>query len=275
MTQSEIDERQLSKLIQELSRPVKSLDWREFHFFKEQGLSKRDLITIRVCLDYELARESSRVRAFVKQLSQGQRRQLLEPQRLDSRYVPVRSSDEPEQPNVPKWSDVTNSSEALDLVVPAACIAASWFPQPWLCGLMNERRLIVKQLQSVYSMRPLSVFEFPLEEETAKLLTSSAQADGNTTLHVIAINREQTRATLLKAFKVWLGRENIKGGASQQGRHKFTAALSDLGCYRLMTKLDSQARAHAMNTWGFRRSIPKLSEGKARAAKRLDRLGYV
>jgi hypothetical protein len=107
-------------------------------------------------------------------------------------------------------------------------------------------------------------------------LRFSAHGDGSTTLHVVAINREQTRGALRKAFDAWLDRQRgFSGSKSRQGKNKFTAALSDLGCYRLMTKLNSQARAHAMDLWGFKRSVPKLSEGKARAAKRLQQLGYI
>jgi hypothetical protein len=266
ITQGELDEARLSALIKGLSRPIKTLDWREFHFFKAQGLSKTDLLEIRICLDYELARESARVRSFVKKLSQDRRQHMLRPDGLNSRYVPVWSDD----------ADVETSQEVRDLVLPAACVAASWFPKPWLCAEGNERRSIVKQLAPVYSTRPLAVFEFPLDNETAELLRFSAQSDGSTTLHVVAINREQTRGALRKAFDAWLDQQRgFSGTMSRQGKNKFTAELSDLGCYRLMTKLNSQARAHAMDLSGFKRSVPKLSEGKARAAKRLQQLGYI
>jgi hypothetical protein len=252
-----------------LRRPIKTLDWREFHFFKAQGLSKTDLVAIRICLDYELARESVRVRSFVKRLSQDRRQQMLQPHRLNARYVPVRFSDDP------KWSDVETRQEALDLYVPVACVAASWFPNPWLCGEGTERRSIVKRLARVYSTRPLVVEDFPLDNETSKLLLSSAKSEGST-LHVIVINREQTRGGVRKAFDAWLDRQgDFSGSMSRQGKNKYTAELSDLGCYRLMTKLNSQARAHAMDLCGFKRSVPKLSEGKARAAKRLQELGYI
>lgn len=265
----DIDEARLARLVNGLSRSIKSLDWREFHFFKEQGLSKTDHVAIRTCLDYELARESSRVRGIIQTLSQERRQQILEgARRHNSRYLAIRFSDEPSDPNFPKWADVQNSTQAESLPpVPAACVAASWFPAPWLCGPVDERRSIVKRLTPVYAMRPLTVFEYPLEKERANLLVLSAQTDGNTSLHVIAINREQTRASLLKAFNVWLDRQNdITGCTSRQGKNKFAAALSDLGCYRLMTNLDSQARSHAMNLSGFRRSNPKLSESKGHEA---------
>ena len=280
--QGELDKAPLSALnalIEGLSRPMKVLDWREFHFFKAQGLSKTDLVAIRICLDYELARESAHVRSFVKKLSQGRRQQMLQPHRLNSRYVSVRASDEEEKEGFTTWrdGDLKTFNEALNLpAIPAACIAASWFPKPWLCGEGGERRSIVERLAPVYSTRPLAVFEFPLDNETAELLRFSAQSDGSTTLHVVAINREQTRGALRKAFDAWLDRQRgFSGSMSRQGKNKFTAALSDLGCYRLMTKFNSQARAHAMDVWGFKRSVPKLSEGKARAAKRLQQLGYI
>jgi hypothetical protein len=272
----DIDQTRLDSLIRGLGRPIKSLDWREFHFFKEQGLSKTDLTAIRVCHDYELARESSRVLAFVKQLSPDRRRQILEPQRVNSRYIAIRFSDEPPNPKIPAWSDVRTFSETQDLFVPAACVAASWFPRPWLCGSVADRRSIVKRLTAIYTVRSLPVFDFPVQEDMTNLLLCSAQRDGNTTLHVLAIDWEQTKSALLKAFEAWLEQQrDIKGSSSRQGKNKFASALSDLGCYRLMTKLEAQARAHAMNLCCFRRSIPKLSEAKTRTAKRLQRLGYI
>ena len=98
--QGELDEAPLSvldALIKGLSRPIKTLDWREFHFFKVQGLSKTDLVAIRICLDYELARESAHVRSLVKKLSLDRRQQMLQPHRLNSRYVSVRANDEEER----------------------------------------------------------------------------------------------------------------------------------------------------------------------------------
>jgi hypothetical protein len=208
-------------------------------------------------LDYELARESARVGTFIKKLSQYRRQQMLQPHRLHSRYV-LAWAEAPDHPPVP-----------------VACVAAPWFPKPWLCGEDSERRSIVKQLAPIYSTRPLVVEDFPLDNETSKLLLSSAQSEGST-LHVVVINREQTRGAVRKAFDAWLERQrDFSGSMSRQGENKFTAELSDLGCYRLMTKLNSQARAHAMDVWGFKRSLPKLSEGKARAAKRLQQLGYI
>ena len=280
-TQGELDKAPLSvlnALIKGLSHPIKTLDWREFHFFKAQGLSKTDLVAIRICLDYELARESARVCSFVKKLSQERRQQMLQPHRLNSRCVSVRASGEKEKEGFTTWrdGDLKTFKEALDLpAIPAACVAASWFPKPWLCGEGSERRSIVKQLAPIYSTRPLAVFEFPLDNETSKLLRCSAQSEGST-LHVIVINRKQTRGAVRKAFDAWLDRQgDFSGSMSRQGKNKFTAELSDLGCYRLMTKLNSQARAHAMDLCGFKRSLPKLSEGKARAAKRLQELGYI
>jgi hypothetical protein len=286
ITQGELDGAPLfalDALIKEVTRPVKTLDWREFHFFKAQGLSKTDSLATRICLDYEQARESACVRRFVKKLSQDRRQQMLQPRVPFSRYVSVRFSDETASRKVPKCSDVETEQEVLDLPpIPVACVAAPWFPEPWLFGEGSERRKIIKRLEPFYSTRPLAVFEFPLDEEDGKLLLQTAQGDGNTTLHVVAINRDQTKGALRKAFDAWLdrldresGKSGFSGTMSRQGKNKFTAALSDLGCYRLMKKLGPQARQDAMNESGFKRSIPKLSEGKARAAKRLQQLRYI
>jgi hypothetical protein len=283
ITQGELDGAPLSALdalIKGISRPIKTLDWREFHFFKAQGLSKTDSLATRICLDYEQARESACVRRFVKELSQDRRQQMLQPRVPFSRYVSVHFSDEADS------SDVETEQEVLDLPpIPVACVAAPWFPKPWLFGEGSERHKIIKRLVPFYSTRPLPVFEFPLDKEDGKLLLQTAQSDGNTTLHVVAINRDRTKGALRKAFDAWLdrldrldresGKSGFSGTMSRQGKNKFTAALSDLGCYRLMNKLDPQARQHAMNESGFKRSIPKLSEGKARAAKRLQQLRYI
>jgi hypothetical protein len=199
---------------------------------------------------------------------------MLQPRVVCSRYVSVRFSDEADS------SDVETEQEVLDLPpIPVACVAAPWFPEPWLFGEGSERRKIIKRLVPFYSTRPLPVFEFPLDKKDGKLLLQTAQSDGYTTLHVVAINRDQTRGALRKAFDAWLDRldreSGFSGTMSRQGKNKFIAALSDLGCYRLMKKLGPQARQHAMNESGFKRSIPKLSEGKARAAKRLQQLRYI
>jgi hypothetical protein len=201
---------------------------------------------------------------------------MLQPRVPFSRYVSVGFSDESDSRKVPKWSDVETEQEVLDLPpIPVACVAAPWFPEPWLFGEGSERREIIKRLEPFYSPRPLAVFEFPLEED-GKLLLQTAQSDGNTTLHVVAINRDRTKGALRKAFDAWLHRESgFSGTMSRQGKNKFIAALSDLGCYRLMKKLGPQARQHAMKESGFKRSTPKLSEGKARAAKRLQQLRYI
>jgi hypothetical protein len=157
----------------------------------------------------------------------------------------VRSfSDETDSRKVPKCSDVETEQEVLDLPpIPVACVAAPWFPEPWLFGEGSERREIIQRLEPFYSARPLAVFEFPLDAEDAELLLRSAQSDGNTTLHVVAIDRHQTKGASRKAFDAWLDRESgFSRTRSRQGKNKFTAALSDLGCYRLMKKLDPQAR---------------------------------
>jgi hypothetical protein len=48
----------------------------------------------------------------VKQLPQHRRKQILEANRLKSRYAPIRFSDEPGNPNVPAWSEAANGKEA-------------------------------------------------------------------------------------------------------------------------------------------------------------------
>jgi hypothetical protein len=225
----DIDEVRLTRLIDALSRPIKPLDWREFHFFKDLGLNRGDSIATRICLDYELARESLGVLRFVKVLSQQRRlEEVNAAKRFNSRYVPVRFGDAPTDPNIPKWADIDILEEGHSLWVPAACVSASWFPKPWLAGPLNERRSIVKQLTPVYAVRPITALPFPLEEQTANSLVLAARSDGNTTLHVIAVNGEQTRAALLKAFDSWLHRQkNITGKASRRGKDKFAAALTD------------------------------------------------
>jgi hypothetical protein len=125
--------------------------------------------------------------------------------------------------------------------------------------------------------RTLAVFDFPMkDQEKERGLIARAAEDGNTSLHVFAINRRQTKSTLIAAFKDWIEQQtDISGKESLRGRVKAVAALRDLGCYRLMTKLDALSRQVAMDEEGFKQSVPKLSEAKRRTQKRLRSMGYI
>lgn len=128
-----------------------------------------------------------------------------------------------------------------------------------------------------HTSRTLAVFDFPMkDQEKERMLIAKVAEDSNTTLHVFAINRRQTKSALIAAFKDWIEQQtDISGKESLRGRVKAVAALRDLGCYRLMTKLDALSRQVAMDEEGFKQSVPKLSEAKQRVHKRLRSMGYL
>jgi hypothetical protein len=265
----------VDKLISEISR-TDSLDWHEFNFFKGgAGLSRNDQLSIQVCLDYELAREWRRLVEWLKNCSEKQRQDVLSmPESRRYAAIPFASPFDP-----------------VDMPpVPTACIAAPWFPSPWLSGPARERENIVKKLAESYDSawwfancpgrygyhgQPLSVYDFPVDDQR-RLAAWTAEKNSGRTLHVFEINRKQTKSAIIAAFKQWIEwQPDISGKESLRGRVKAVAALRDLGCYRLMTKLDALSRQVAMDEAGFKQSVPKLSEAKRRTQKRLRSMGYI
>jgi hypothetical protein len=252
----------VDKLISRISRPD-SLDWREFDFFKEgAGLSRNDQLSIQVCLDYELAREWRLLVEWLKNCSEKQRQEVLSmPESRRDAAIPFDSPFDPvEMPPVP-----------------TACVAASWFPAPWLSGPARERDRIIKDLAEFYSPvsgvvgRGLKTFDFPMEDRLVEWVKKE-----NSTLHVFAINRGETKSAIIAAFTAWVKRQpDITGKESRRGRNKPISRLRDLGCWRLMTKLDPLSRQVLMDQEGFKQSVPKLSEAKQRTRKRLRSMGYI
>jgi hypothetical protein len=258
------------KLLSRIRR-TNSLDWREFNFFKtDSGLSRNDQLSIQVCLDYELARECELLVEWLARCSKKERQDTLSME--ESRRYAAFPFDVP--------------LEVFERYVPSACIAASWFPSPWLLGPAKDRENIVKKLAEFYNSTssflncpgryghsPLSVYDFPYTH--AKHLIERAKKE-NRTFHVLEINRRQTKSALIGAFRQWIEHQpDISGKESRRGRVKAVAGLRDLGCYRLMTKLDALSRQVAMDAEGFRQSVPKLSEAKQRTQKRLRSMSYI
>ena len=64
--------------------------------------------------------------------------------------------------------------------------------------------------------------KMPKDNETDEALLFSAQNDGGTTLHVVAINREQTRGAVRKAFEAWLDRQHGFSGVRGKGKTSST-----------------------------------------------------
>jgi hypothetical protein len=257
------------KLMSKISRSD-SLDWREFNFFKSgAGLSRQDQLSIQVCFDYELAREWRLLVELLAKCSEEQRKGVVSlPETYRYAAIHHHLIDTPldELPEVPD-----------DPPVPTVCISASWFPAPWLPGPARERDRIIKDLAEFYSPvsgvvgRGLKPFDFPMEDRLVKWAEQQ-----NWTLRVFAIDRAQTESSLVAAFRAWIKKQpDISGKASRRGRIKPTSVLRDLGCYRLMTKLDPLSRQVAMDQEGFKQSVPKLSEAKQRTRKRLRSIGYI
>ena len=113
-----------------------------------------------------------------------------------------------------------------DPPVPTVCIAASWFPAPWLSGPAREREKIVKNLAESYNRQrwsydaiPLFDFDFPMEDRLEKMLFEWTEERSNTTLHLFAINRAQTESALVAAFRAWVKKQpDISGKESRRGR---------------------------------------------------------
>jgi hypothetical protein len=153
----------------------------------------------------------------------------------------------------------------------------------WLSALPEWDKEMHKKLTKLTERvtgrisRTLAVFDFPMkDQEKERSLIATTAEDSNITLHVFAINRAQTKSALVAAFKAWIEKQpNISGKESLRGRVKAVAALRDLGCYRLMTKLDALSRQVAMDEAGFKQSVPKLSEAKRRTQQRLRSMGYI
>jgi hypothetical protein len=263
----------MAKRVPKKHNGVQKLDWREFSFFKDgAGLSRNDQLSIQVCLDYELAREWRLLVEWLSRCSKKQRQDTLSME--ESRRYAAFPFDVP--------------INVFERNVPTACIAASWFPSPWLSGPAKDRENIVKKLAEfynstwsflncpgVYRREPLSVRSFQVDDQQ-RLVATMAKKDSDTTLHVFAVNRRHTKSAIVAAFKQWIERQSdISGNESLRGRVKAAAALRDLGCYRLMTKLDPLSRQVVMDQEGFEQSVPKLSEAKQRTRKRLRSMGYI
>jgi hypothetical protein len=244
--------------------PYDPIDWREFHFFKpNEGIARNDLLEIRICLDYEQARESPGVIEFVSNNdAHAKARSIKSAIQMRTRFAPVNyeGGDEEEK-------------AANRLTVPAACLAASWFPKPWLSATKEARRAVISLLEAIYSQRPLPCWTYPMEFEEATLLTATAEQE-NQLLYVIAIDKSQPVTKLVDAFRNLLGEIGIRGDNTRRGKIKFASALEDLGCYRL-ARLKFMARSDSMLAASFRRSANKISDGKRRAIARLRGLGHI
>jgi hypothetical protein len=217
-----------------------AIDWREFHFFKPgEGISKSDLLEIRMCLDYEQGRESANVRHFIASMGASEKgaavRSVVESR---TRFLPIYWQENDEQ-------EKGAEQAALELVVPAVCAAASWFPRPWLSATKASRRAIITNLESVYSPRALPAWPFPMEPDESELLMMTIAHEKSVLLRVVAIDQGQPMTKLLGAFKALLRKSGIAGDDTRRGKIKLASALDDLGCYRL-SRLRSSARSDAM-----------------------------
>jgi hypothetical protein len=261
----------VGKLVSEIRR-TNSLDWREFNFFKAgAGLSRHDRLSIQVCLDYEFARQWLLLVELLANCSEKKKEDVLSmPESRRFARAPYYSADLPllqllDNPDMPQ--------------VPTVCIAASWFPAPWLSGPARDRDKIVKKLAPFYNRTSWThntnpLFEFAPPMELERLIKWARKH--SRTLHVFVINRLQTKSAIIAAFKEWIERQpDISGKQSRRGKSKPISALRDLGCYRLMTKLEPLSRQVAMDEAGFKQSVPKLSEAKRRTQKRLRAMGYI
>jgi hypothetical protein len=259
------------KLLSRIKR-TDSLDWREFNFFKpDVGLLRHDQLSIQVCLDYERAREWRLLVALMAKCSEKQRQAVISlPETYRYAAIHHHSISTP-------LDELEGTPETPP--VPTACVEASWFPAPWLSGPARERDRIIKNLAEFYNpvsgvvCRGLKQFDFPTLMEDRLVKWAKQQ---NQTLHLFAIDRAQTESSLVAAFRAWVKKQpDISGRESRRGTVKRISALRDLGCYRLMTKLDSFSRQVVMDQEGFKQSVPKLSEAKRRAEKRLRDFEYI
>jgi hypothetical protein len=247
------------------------MNWQAVHFFRQPGgLSRNEPKEMAACLDYEQALESKAIVELICSLPPAEKEWMLDRAlRLPSRFTFLRSGSDHASRNLGAFEEVARFPP-----IPAACVAASWFPKHWLEAPALERKSVVEKIASIYPIHRLTIIDFPLDADAAELLTKSAAAEPNTTLHVIAINRTETRSALLQRFKAWLDKQEIEGTMSRKGKVNIPASLDDLACYRL-SKLDAVSRETAMSEIGFRRSVARLSDAKRRAMKRLRERNYI
>jgi hypothetical protein len=245
--------------------------WQAVHFFKQPGgLSRNEPVEMAACLDYEQALESKRLVDVVCSLSSEERQWMLSGAlQLPSRFVWLRSDTSLQSQPFRSYEDMASFPP-----IPAVCVAATWFPKHWLEAPVSTRRNVVDQVRPLYPIERLPIFPFPLDPEETSLLTASARVDPDTTLHVIAIDRTQTRSALVQKFKRWLEQEEVKGTRSRKGKVNIPACLDDLACNRL-SSLDQVTRETVMAETGFHRSVARLSNAKHRALKRLQALKYI
>jgi hypothetical protein len=245
--------------------------WQAVHFFKQpSGLSRNEPVEMAACLDYEQALESKRLVDVVCSLSSGERQWMLSRAlQSPSRFVWVRRDSSLQSQPFRSCEDLASFPP-----IPAVCVAASWFPKHWLEAPASTRPNVVGQIRQLYSIDRLGMFPFPLDPDELFQLTASVNADPDTTLHVIAIDRTQARSAIVQKFKRWLEQEDIKGTRSRKGKVNVPACLDDLACYRL-SSLDQVARETVMAETGFHRSVARLSNAKHRALKRLQALKYI
>jgi len=245
--------------------------WQAIHFFKQPGgLSPNEPVEMAACRDYERALESKRLVDVVCSLPSAERQWMLSRAlQLPSRFVSLRLDASSQSQPFHSYEEMVSFPP-----IPAVCVAATWFPKHWLEAPISARRNIVDQVRRLYPIEHLPIFPFPLDPDKLFPLTASAKADPNTTLHVIAIDRTQTRSALVQKFKHWLGQEEITGTRSRKGKVNVPARLDDLACYRL-SSLDQVTRETVMAETGFQRSVARLSNAKHRALKRLQALKYI
>lgn len=158
----------------------------------------------------------------------------------------------------------------------SGCFCRSFLvPENWLCAPRSERRKVTDRIQSLYYRKSIPIFDFPTDDEEIEIIRSVAAADEHTTLHVIGIDRRQTKSALVQRFQAWIHKQSeITGTLSRKGKVNIPVKLTDLGCFRLAT-LDSVSRETAMGEVGFHRSVAKLSAAKRRAERRLKFLNYI
>ena len=79
----------IARLAAKLARPINSLDWREFHFLKGLTAKYDRQLEMRMCLDFELARESPQIVVYLKRCSNYERQIMLRKPRFNQQYVMV------------------------------------------------------------------------------------------------------------------------------------------------------------------------------------------
>lgn len=252
-----------ARFVQMLERPLESIDWKEFHFFRRgMGLSKAkaNLPGIQMCLDYELARESKGVADFIASLGKDEKTELINGALLmQLRHVMITK-----KPSI---------DTAFSLIVPTVSVAAPWFPAPWLSATVQARVRLARRLGTLYGRHYLPYWAFPVGRTQAREITRVA-IQRRQRLVVVSFDGTQSVTALMRAFGETLRRIGVGRDSSNRGKIKLVSALEDLGCYRL-ARLRDRARASAMNAVGFSRSANKISDGKRRTTKRLRGLRYI